>query len=110
MLSEIGVQLGNLLGLGKCPRSLARRSPPENVNAANFQLAKTHYMDSLPSEQAGSSSPTGICSVKMHKGGRLNKPFQISRPGESFILSSLLQFSFDRQPFKILGDCGKLAG
>lgn len=80
------------------------------MNVAKFQLAKTHYMDSLPSEQAGCSTPTGICNTKMHEGERLNKPFQICSPGESFILSSLLQFSFDHQPFKILGNSGHLAG
>jgi hypothetical protein len=67
-------------------------------------------MDSFPSEQAGSSTPTGICNAKMHRGERLNKTSQIASPGESFILSSLLQFPFDHQPFKILGDSGHPVG
>ena len=64
------------------------------MSLANFRLAKTHYNDYLPSKQPGVSTPIAICNTKMHLGERLNKPLQISAPGESFILVYLVNLSF----------------
>lgn len=91
-------------------RSLARSCSQESMNAANFQLAKTHYKGNLHSEQPGISIPIGICNGKMHRGGRLNKPFQISVSGESFILSRTFSSSFDHWPFETLGDSVHITG
>lgn len=87
-------QWASPLGLGGCPRSLARASAQESTGAANFQLARTHDKDSLLSEQPGISTPGGVCSEKMHLGKRLHKPFQISAPGASLILVCLVDLPF----------------
>lgn len=55
-----------------------------------------HITRTTFSQQPGISTPVGIfCNTKMHAGERLNKQtFQISAPGESFILVYLVNLSF----------------
>lgn len=43
------------------------------ANAANFQLAKTHYKDTLLHEQPGISTPIGICNTTGGR-GRSSRP------------------------------------
>ena len=64
------------------------------MSPANFQLAKTHYKDYLPSKQPGVSTRIATCNTKMRLGGRLSRPLQISAPGGSFILVCLVNLSF----------------
>ena len=64
------------------------------MSPANFQLAKTHYKDYLPSKQPGVSTRIATCNTKMRLGGRLSRPLQSSAPGGSFILVCLVNLSF----------------